>query len=57
MTPQTPLQWIGFALHTAVIYAVAKVGPKAMIEMGTDLLICAVKFILKKKEKKNEPTT
>lgn len=53
MNPQTKLQWIGFCLHTVLVYVVAKLGPRLMLEFVADAIVWAIK-IFRKRETKDE---
>lgn len=52
MSPQTKWQWLGFAIHTAVVYTVGKLGPKLIIEVAVDLFLAALKMFKKKEKSK-----
>jgi hypothetical protein len=51
MTPQNKIQWFGFALHTIVVYIFGKIGPRLILEMLADGIVCLTKLFLKNKKK------
>lgn len=48
--PNNKLQWIGFCVHTILVYTVGKIGPRIIIEALADAIAAVLRIIYKEKK-------
>lgn len=52
MSPHNKLQWIGFCVHTIVVYTIGKMGPRLLLEVGADVIVSVLRVFVKREKKK-----